>query len=102
MFQTGFTGVEISTPKPTLKELVLVKVTNWHNLGLQLNIDDDELRTIGRNNPQDQDACKRDMFRAWLKNCPQASYPQLIQAMVDIGDVNEASILGKKHGELRT
>ena len=45
MLHTGFTGVEISTPKPTLKELVKVKVTNWYNLGLQL--DNDELQAIG-------------------------------------------------------
>lgn len=100
MLYTGFTRAEISTPKPTLKELVKVKVTNWYNLGLQLDIDDDELQAIGCNNPQDQDSCKRGMFRKWLKKSPQASYTQLIRALVDIGDVNEADILCKKHGEL--
>jgi len=83
-----------------LKELVKVKVTNWYNLGLQLDIDDDELQAIGCNNPQDQDGCKRGMFRKWLKKSPQASYTQLIRALVDIGDVNEADILCKKHSEL--
>jgi len=77
-----------------------VKVKSWYNLGLQLNIEDYDLQTIERNNPQDQEGCKRAMFRIWLNNSPQASYKQLLQALVELDDVREADHLHKKYGEL--
>jgi len=86
-------------PKPILKELVKVKVESWFNLGLELDIEDDELQTIERNHPKDQESCKRDMFRTWLRICPQASYRQLVQALVELGDMSEADRLCKKHGK---
>ena len=88
-----------AVPEPVLKELVTVKVNDWYNLGLQLDIDDDDLQTIKRDNPRDENGCKRDMFRTWLRICPQASYRQLVQALVALGDVSEADRLCKKHGE---
>lgn len=39
------------------------------------------------------------MFKAWLRNCPQASYRQLVQALVELGDVSEADNLCRKYGE---
>jgi len=88
-----------AVPEPTLKELVTVKMKSWYNLGLQLDIEDDDLQTIKNDNPQDQEGCKRDMFRTWLRICPQASYRKLVQALVEVGDVREADRLRKKHGE---
>ena len=76
-----------------------MKVKGWYNLGLELDIEDNVLQTIERNHPQDQDGCKRDMFRAWLQKCPQASYRQLVQALVELGEVSEADHLCRKHGE---
>jgi len=80
-------------------ELVKVKVTSWYNLGLELCIEDTELESIRCNNPQDQDGCKRDMFRKWLKNFPEASYKHLIQALVELGEKSEADHLCKKYSE---
>jgi len=85
-------------PKPILKELVKVKVKCWYDLGLQLDVDDYDLQAIEKNNPQDQDRCKRAMFRRWLEMYPQASYSWLAQSLVELGDVREADILCKKHG----
>jgi len=76
-----------------------VRLGKWYNLGLQLEIEDYDLQTIERNHPQDQEGCKRDMFRTWLNICPQASYRQLVQALVEVGDVAEAHRLCKKYGE---
>ena len=88
-----------AAPRPTLKDLVKVRVKSWYNLGLQLDIEDDELDTIERNHPQDWERCKRNMFKEWLRKCPQASYQQLVQAMVKSGDVSEAHCLCRKYGE---
>ena len=77
-----------------------MKVKSWYNLGLRLDIEDEDLQTIKHDNPQDQEGCKRDLVRAWLRSCPQASYRQLLQALVELGDVREADRLCKKYGEL--
>ena len=88
----GISFLVIGTaPKPTLKELVKVNVNDWYDLGLQLDIADGDLQTIQRNWPQDQKGSKRDMFRTWLQNCPQASYRQLVQALVEVGDVRDSA-----------
>ena len=62
--------------KPELKDLVLVKTTKWYNLGLQLGIEDTELDVIEENSPKDIDACKRKMFKAWLRITPQPILPK--------------------------
>ena len=96
----GISFLVIGTaPKPTLKELVKVNVNDWYDLGLQLDIEDNDLQTIERNRPQDREGCERDMFRTWLRMCPQASYRQLVQALVELGDVSEADRLCRKYGE---
>jgi len=77
-----------------------VRVKCWYDLGLQLDIDDHVLQTIQENHPQNQDGCKRDMFRTWLRMNPQASYSQLVQSLVELGDVSVADFLCNKHGEL--
>jgi len=47
-----------AVPEPTLKELVTVKMKSWYNLGLQLDIQDNDLQTIKNDNPQDQEGCE--------------------------------------------
>lgn len=85
--------------EPTLKELVTVKVNDWYDLGLQLDIQNDDLQTIKRNYPHDQKSCKREMFIKWLSICPQASYSQLVKALSVLGDETEADRLCRKHSE---
>ena len=85
---------------PQLKDLVLVRTTNWYNLGLQLGIDDTELDVIEENNPKDIDACKRKMFRAWLRITPSPSYQQLVEALEAVGENSEADHLRKKYGKI--
>lgn len=82
-----------------MRELVQVDEERWYRLGLQLNIEDYDPHTIEENHPQDQECCKRDMFRIWLKQYPQASCRQLVQALVDLRNLREAARLCKKHGE---
>jgi len=92
-------GSQVFTaPRPNLKDLVELKMKSWYNLGLKLDIKHDDLDTIEGNRPRDQEGCKRDMFKEWLRNCPQASYRQLVQALVESGDVSEADNLRRKYG----
>ena len=92
-------GALPSHVEPQLKDLVLVQVIRWYELGLQLGVDDRELEVIKRNNPGDLEACRRDMFRAWLRITPSPSYQQLVEALVTVREVREADHLCKKYGK---
>lgn len=83
---------------PNLKDLVLLKFTKWYKLGLQLNISEHELETIKENNPKDNDSCKREMFKKWLEETPHASYSELKDALVKIGEKSVAAGLMQHSG----
>ena len=84
---------------PLLKDLVLVQVAEWYDLGLQLGVEDEELDVIKGNNTRNLRACKREMFRAWLRIAANPSYQQLVEALIAVGDVKEADQLSKKYGK---
>ena len=77
-----------------------MQTTKWYVLGLQLGIDDTELDVIEENNPKDNDACKRKMFKAWLRITPSPSYQQLVEALQTVGEIREADRLCKKYGKI--
>ena len=85
----------LTVPQPILKELVTVRVSDWYNLGLQLDIDDYDLHTIQHYNNRDPESSTRAMFRTWLNSSPQVSYKQLTQALIRLGDVREADRICK-------
>ena len=84
---------------PQMKELVLIKVTEWYELGLQLGVEDAELEVIEKDNRGDLKACRRNMFRAWLRITPNPSYQQLVEALVAVGEAKAADFLCKKYGK---
>ena len=84
---------------PKLKDLVLVQTKEWYDLGLQLGVEDTDLDVIQSNNPQNLRACRREMFKAWLKMTPTPTYQQLVDALMAVGEVREADTLRKKHGK---
>ena len=84
---------------PQMKDLVLIKVTEWYELSLQLGVDDAELEEIEKNNRGDLRACRRNMFRAWLRITPTPSYQQLIEALTAVGEGKEADLLSKKYSK---
>ena len=82
-----------------MKDLVLIKVTEWYELGLQLGVEDTELEVIEKNNLGDLKACRRNMFRAWLRITPNPSYLQLVEALMAVGEGKEADLLCKKYSK---
>ena len=84
---------------PKLKDLVLVQTKEWYDLGLQLGVEDTDLDVIQSNNPQNLRACRREMFKAWLKMTPTPTYQQLVDALMAVGEVREADTLCKKFGK---
>ena len=85
--------------RPQLKDLVLVQTIEWYDLGLQLGIDDTELDVIEKNNRGDLRACRRNMFRAWLRITHSPSYQQLVEALMAVGEGKEADLLCKKYSK---
>ena len=86
---------------PHLKDLVLVRAVEWYNLGLQLQgVENAELKVIQKNNPGDLTTCWREMFEAWLRITPNLSYQRLVEALLAVGETNEADRLCKKYGKI--
>ena len=78
---------------------MLIQTVEWYNIGLQLGVEDAELKVIQQNYPRDSEACKREMFSAWLKKASSPSYQQLVEALRAVGENREANDLCKKYGK---
>ena len=63
----------------------LKDVTEWHQLGIQLNVALSELRNIEQNYPRDAERCKSEMVNIWLKQDNDASWWKLAQALYTVG-----------------
>ena len=85
--------------EPQLKDLELVQVNKWYDLGLQLELKDAELEVIKRENQGNLKACQREMFRVWLRMTPTPSYQQLVEALVAVGEAKAADLLCKKYSK---
>ena len=77
---------------------MLVQAVVWYDLGLQLGVEDAELEAIEKYNPGSLRACRREMFKAWLRITPNPSYQQLVEALLEVGEITEADHLCKKYG----
>ena len=87
-----------STEKPfpplTVKELMAAvsNVNDWHALGIQLDLTMSQLEKIYVTYHVDGvEREKAEMFNIWLKNFPNASWPDLIAALKTIGEGSVAS-----------
>ena len=78
---------------------MLIQTVEWYNIGLQLGVEDAELKVIQQNYPRDTEACKREMFSAWLKKTSSPPYQQLVEALRAVGENREANRLCKKYGK---
>ena len=82
-----------STEKPcpplTVKELVAATITvsDWHSLGLQLNLTMCQLREIDVTyHKEGFNRIKAEIFNAWLKSSSSASWADLIKALKTISE----------------
>ena len=92
--------LHLAPVKPELKALVLIPVTTWYKLGLQLDICETELDHIRDNYYRDSETCKIEMFKLWIRENPSHSYEQLVKALVTIGEKTEADRLCRKYGKI--
>ncbi len=87
-----------SCEKPKLKYLVCLPRVDWFNVGLQLDLEDDELTTIQKNHPHDDEQARREMYKLWLLRQPKASCQQLVDAMCRAGANAVADKICRKFG----
>ena len=87
-----------STEKPcpllTVKEVLAatINVSDWHQLGLQLNLTMCQLKEIDVTyHKEGFKRIKAEMFDTWLKSSSSASWVDLIKALKTIGEDTVAS-----------
>ena len=75
------------------------KVSNdWEYIGIQLDIDDGQLKQIKLDNPGDSKACLREMLRIWLKRVnPPPSWSEMVEALEIQGSEDIASQVKTKY-----
>ena len=68
------------------------RVTDWHTLGLQLDLTMDQLDDLHITyHGYRADRLKAEMFNVWLKSSPSASWSDLITALRAMGEDSVAS-----------
>ena len=70
------------------------KASDWEDIGVELEIDDGELKGIKKDNPSDSKSCLRELARKWLSRVdPPPSWAAIADALENIGDEQLASKL---------
>ena len=86
-------------PKPELKDLMHLQVSDWNRLGLALKLDPYELDIIKKDHPGNTKCQRCEMFKLWLRTQHDASYEQLIKALCEVGDETVANSLWIEYGK---
>ena len=64
----------------------VIQCSDWHELGILLNVDYKTLEEISASKREKPSACKSAMLDAWLKGNANASWKQLADALKVMGD----------------
>ena len=79
----------VAVPKPMLKDLIRLEISDWYSVGLQLDLDDEDLDGIEQTN-SDLNTRKRKMFSLWLRLEERSSYHTLARALF-LADENKVA-----------
>ena len=90
--------------RPTIKQLQEVMrikdigiTTRWRDLGQELHDSNETLQVIETDHPSDVNTCCRVMFEKWLEKTPDASWNQLVTALIKIKMNTAADAVNKRH-----
>ena len=75
------TCICVTDEKVKLKVLCRLQISDWYDVGLELDLEHGVLSTIRSNYPNDQKRQQREMFTTWLQQDTEASYPKLKHAL---------------------
>ena len=95
----------MKSAKPKLKNLqeeLYSKVANeWEDIGIQLDIEEGQLKQIKSDNAGDSKACLREMLRVWLRRvAPPPSWQAMANALDTLGHQDIATHLRTKYYSL--
>ena len=91
-----------STPltlRNILNELREVTAANWHQFGVQLEVDSATLNTIEIAHSHNAQRCMTEVIIRWLQNAPECSWAKLAEAVEAIGDYALAERLRQKKSQ---
>ena len=97
LYSVSITDYTLSS-EPTLQELRQLAVSKWYSLGLQLQVNQEELEKIQLKYPRNDRICQTKMFGVWLREVENPNYQKLLTALVAIGRRNIAESVCKKKG----
>ena len=81
-----------------MQDLDLITVSDWYGVGLQLELEDQDLEDIERD-CSDNRRCRRKMYKLWLKTSPNPTYAQLARALALSREETLAQKICQKYGE---
>lgn len=77
---------------------VVSDVTDWHSLGLQLNLTMSQLKDIHMTyNAYGVGRLKAEMLDLWLRSSPSASWAELIAGLTAMGEVTVANKIAARY-----
>ena len=86
-------------PRPVLKNLILLKVIQWFNVGLLLDLETYQLKTIQKDCGSDLKACCREMFDLWLQSEQNPNYQHLLEVLSEAEERDAARQLQQWFGK---
>ena len=89
---------------PTLKELkkVLRSVSDWHSLGIYLDLKTHQLNTIERNHRGDDERCRTEMLAAWLDSTTTPAWEVIVEALGQMEQGRVADEIQRKYNVTTT
>ena len=84
---------------PTLKQLkkALKSVSDWHSLGIYLDLKTHQLNTIEKNHHGDDERCRTEMLNAWLNSTATPTWEAIVEALGEIEQGRVADDIQRKY-----
>ena len=85
--------------QPSLKTLIneLKFVTDWHSLGVNLDLEYEQLDVIARNHWGDNKRCKTEMLARWLRSSPTPTWEGVAEALCLMDEYAVANTIRRKY-----
>ena len=84
---------------PTLKQLkkALKSVSDWHSLGIYLDLKTHQLDAIEKNHHGDNERCRTEMLNAWLNSTTTPTWEAIVEALRQMEQGGVADNIQKKY-----
>ena len=94
-----FLSISAAPATPTLKELkmALKSVSDWHSLGVHLDLKSHHLDTIEKNHRGDDERCRTETLNSWLKNTTTPTWEAIVEALGQMEQGRVADEIQRKY-----